>query len=111
MFKHGAGIGRDEAAWLGAKIEEDGVRLPAAQGTDGSLVDAGDEEGSGAPGAEAVGFDAFRGHVGDVVDGGGGAVECGGDVPGGDIVGLAGGVKVMIQGQTLAHRGAHHLLG
>ena len=97
MFKHGAGIGRGEAAsWLGAKIEEDGVGLPAAQGMDGSLVNAGDEEGSGAPKAEAVGFDALRGDVGDVVDNGSGAAECGGDVPGGDIVGPAGGVKVTI---------------
>ena len=38
MFKHGAGVGRGEAAWLGVKIEEDRVRLPMSQGTDGSLV-------------------------------------------------------------------------
>ena len=69
MFKHGSGIGRGKAAWLGPEIEEDGVRLPISQGMDGSLVNARDEEGSGAPRAEAVGFDAFRRNVGDVVDG------------------------------------------
>ena len=100
MFKHGAGIGRGEAAWLGAEIEEDGVGLPMSQGTDGSLVDARDEEGGGAPRVEAVGFDASRGDVGDVVDGCGSAAEGGGDVPGGDIVGPAGGVKVTIQGRV-----------
>ena len=51
MFKHGAGVGRGEAAWLGVKIEEDRVRLPMSQGTDGSLVNARNEECSGAPGA------------------------------------------------------------
>ena len=100
MFKHGSGVGRSKAAWLGLEIEEDGVGLPTSQGTDGSLVDAGDEEGSGTPRAEAVGFDAFRRNVGDVVDGCGSAAEFGGDVPGGDIVGPAGGVKVAIQGRV-----------
>ena len=96
MFEHGSGIGRGEAAGLGVEIEEDGVRLPMAQGMDGSLVDARDEEGGGAPGPEAVGFDAFGGDVGDMVDGGGSAVESGSDVAGRDIVGPAGGVIVAI---------------
>ena len=61
MLKHGAGVGRGKMAWLGPEIKEDGVRLPAAEGANGSLVDARDEEGGGAPGPEAVGFDAFRG--------------------------------------------------
>ena len=67
---------------------------------DGSLVDAGDKEGSGAPRAEAVGFDAFRRNVGDVVDGGGSMAEFSGGIPGGGIVEPAGGVKVMIQGRV-----------
>ena len=101
MFKHGLGIGRGKAAWLGVEIKEVGVRLPMSQGTDGSLVNARDEEGSGTPGAEAVvGFNAFRRDVGDVVDGGSSSVELGGDVPGGDIVGPAGGVKVTVQGRV-----------
>ena len=100
MFKHGMGVGRGEVAWLGVEIKEDGVRLPMSQGMDGSLVDAGDEEGSGAPGAEAVGFNAFRRNVGDVVDGGGGMAQFGGDVLGGYIVGPASGIKVMVQGRV-----------
>ena len=71
-----------------------------SQGTDGSLVNTRDEEGSGTPGAEAVGFDAFGGVVGDVVDGCGSAAEFSGDVPGGNIVKPAGGVKVVIQGRV-----------
>ena len=59
MLKHGAGVGRGEVAQLGLEIKEDGVRLPVAKGTDGSLVDARDEEGGGTPGPEAVSFDAF----------------------------------------------------
>ena len=50
--------------------------------------------------AEAVGFDAFRRNVGDVVDGCGSAAEFCSDVPGGDIVGPASGVKVAIQGRV-----------
>ena len=40
MFKHGTGVGRGEAAWLGVEIEKDRVRLPMSQGMDGSLVNA-----------------------------------------------------------------------
>ena len=100
MFEHGAGVGGSKVAWLGAEIEEDRVRLPMSQGTDGSLVNARDEEGGGTPGAEAVGFDAIRRDVSDVVDGGGGTAEFGSDVPGSNIVGPAGGVKVAIQGRV-----------
>ena len=100
MLKHGMGIGRAKVAWLGLEIKEDGVRLPAAEGANGSLVDARDEEGGGAPRPEAVGFDAVRGDVGDMVDGGGSAAEGAGDVVGGDIVGPAGGVIVVIQGSV-----------
>ena len=70
ILKHGMGIGRGEAAQLGPEIKEDGVRLPAAEGVNGSLVNAGDEEGGGAPRLEAVGFDAVGGDVGDMIDGG-----------------------------------------
>ena len=96
MLKHGVGVGRGKAAWLGLEIKGDGVRLPVAEDANGSLVDARDEEGGGAPGPEAVGFDAFGGDVGDMVDGGGSAVESGSDVAGRDIVGPAGGVIVAI---------------
>ena len=97
MLKHGVGVGRGKAAQLGLEIKEDGVRLPAAEeGANGSLVDAGDKEGGGAPGPEAVGFDAFRGDVGDMVDGGGSTMECGCDVAGEDIVGPASGAIVAV---------------
>ena len=49
MFEHGAGVGRGEAAQLGAEIKEDRVRFPMTQGMDGSLVDARDEKGGGTP--------------------------------------------------------------
>ena len=100
MFKHGAGIGGCEAAQLGVEILEDRGRLPMSQGMDGSLVDAQDEEGSGAPRAEAVGFDPVRGDVSDVVDGGGSMAEFGGDVLGHNIVEPAGGVEVAIEGRV-----------
>ena len=100
MLKHGAGIGRGKAAQLGLEIKEDGVGLPVAEGANGSLVNTGDEEGGGTPGPEAVGFDAVGGDVGDVVDSGGSTVEGAGDVAGGDIVGPAGGVIVLIQGSV-----------
>ena len=61
MLKHGTGVRGGESTGLGAEIKEDQVRLPAAEGADGSLVDAGDKEGGGTPRAEAVGFDAFGG--------------------------------------------------
>ena len=96
MFKHNPGIGRGKAAGLGAEVKEDGIRLPMAQCMDGSLVDARDKEGSGATRAEAVGFDAVRRDVGDMVDGGSGAAKFGGDVPCGDIVWPASGVEVVV---------------
>ena len=46
---------------MGAKIKEDGIRFPASQGADGSLIHAGDEESSGSPGAKAVGDDSGGG--------------------------------------------------
>ena len=53
MLKHG--VEQEEVSrlgWVRAEIKEDQVRLPAAEGADGDLVDAGDKEGGGAPGAE-----------------------------------------------------------
>ena len=99
-FEHGLGVGRGKAVWLGSEIEEDRVRLPVSQGMDGSLVNARNEECSGAPRAQAVGFDAIWGDVSDVVYGGSGMVEFGGDIPSHDVVGPASGVKVMIEGRV-----------
>ena len=53
--------------------------------------------GGGAPGAEAVGFDAIWGNVGEMKDGGGGAVQFKGDVTRGDVVGSIGGVVVAVE--------------
>ena len=69
-------------------------------GADGGLVDTGDKEGSGAPGPEAVGFDAFGGDVGDMEDSGGSSAEFGSDVAGGYVVMAAGGVIVAIEGSV-----------
>ena len=39
MVEHGMGVVGSEVAGLGAEVEEDGIRLPVAKSTDGSLVD------------------------------------------------------------------------
>ena len=70
---------------MGAEVQEDGIQLPMAQGMDGHLVDTGDEEGSCPPGMETVGFDAVRGNVGDVLDGGGSGSQSMSDVRGGNV--------------------------
>ena len=49
---------------------------------------------------EAVDFDAFGEDVGDMVDGGSGPAEFSGDVMGGDVVRVASGVIVMIEGSV-----------
>ena len=97
MLEHGAGVGGSEMAWLGVEVEEDGVRLPLSQGANGSLVDARDKEGGGTTGAEAVGFDALWGDVGDMVDHGSCPSEFSGNVLSGDVVRAAGGVEVAVQ--------------
>ena len=69
-----------------------------SQGPDSGLVNARDKEGCGAARAEAVGFNAFRGNVGDVIDRCSGATKGGGDVASGNVVGSTGGVKVAVEG-------------
>ena len=83
---------------MGAEVEEDGVRIPAAESADGGLVDTRDEEGGGSTRAEAVGFNTVRRDVGDVVDSGGCAAKFEGDVAGGDVMRMVGGIVVVIQG-------------
>jgi hypothetical protein len=62
MLEHVAGVAGSEVACLGTEVQEDGIRLPAAQGADGSFVDTGDEEQRCcSPGSQAVGFDTVRG--------------------------------------------------
>ena len=51
MEEHVSGVVGCEGAGLGPKVEEDCIGFPAAKGTDGGRVNAGDEESSGATGA------------------------------------------------------------
>ena len=98
MFEHGTRVVGSEVAGLGAEVEEDGIRFPAAKGMDGSLVDAGDEKGGGTPGSETVSFNLFRRNVSDVVDGGSSVAELVGDLERSDIMGALGGVVVAVEG-------------
>ena len=84
-------------ARLGAEVEKDGIRLPVAEGTDDGLVNARDEEGSSSTRAEAVGFDAVRRDVGEVVDGGSSTAKFEGDFAGIDVMQVVGGVTVAIE--------------
>ena len=84
-------------AQLSTEVEKDGVQFPMPQGANGSLVDARDEEGSGATRPEAVCIDMVRENVSDVVDSGHGMTEFSSDVTSGDIVRSAGGVKVAVE--------------
>ena len=86
MRKHVVGITSGEGACLGAKVKEDGVRLPASESPYGGLVNAGDEQGGGPPRACTVGGDAGRRDVGDVFDIGGGCTEFLCEHGGGDLV-------------------------
>ena len=42
MCKHVVGVMGSESACLGAKVQEDGIRLPPSECPDGSLVDSRD---------------------------------------------------------------------
>ena len=46
MVEHGMRVVGSEAARLGAEVEEEAIRFPAAESADGSLVNAGYEKGS-----------------------------------------------------------------
>ena len=64
VSKHVLGLG------LGVEVKENGVGLPPAQGSDGGLVNARDEQGGRSTRAEAIGFNQTRRDVGDVLDNG-----------------------------------------
>ena len=98
MGKHRTSIAGGKAAWLGAEVKEDSIRFPAAKGANGHFVNARDKEGGGAPGAEAVGFDAVQGDVGEVEDSGGSTAQFGRDVARSDVVGLIGRIIVAVEG-------------
>jgi hypothetical protein len=84
--EHRASVVGGEAAWLSTEVKEDCIGFPVAKGADGRFIDASDKEGGGTPGAEAVGFDAIRGNVGEVEDSGGSTAQCGRDVTRGDVM-------------------------
>ena len=97
VLEHGMRVVGSEVARLGAEVKKDGVGLPVAEGTDGGSVDAREEKGGSSTRAEAVGFDAFRRDVGDVVDGGSCAAKFEGDFAGSDVMWVVGGVVVAIE--------------
>ena len=82
---------------MGAEVKEDGVRFPMAESADGHFVDTRDKEGGGAPGAEAVGFNAVQGDVGKVEDGGGSAAQGKSNLARCNIVGSIGRVIVAVE--------------
>jgi hypothetical protein len=90
MGEHRVSIVGGEAAWLGMEVKKDSIRFPMAKGANSRFVDARDKEGGGTPRAEAAGFDAVRGDVSEMEDGGGGAAQFRCDVMCGDVVGLIG---------------------
>ena len=94
MVEHVTRVVGGEAARLGAEVEKDGIRLPAAKGADGSLVNTRDEKGSS---STRAGFDMFWRDVSDVIDSGGSAAKFKGDFAGGDVMWMVGGVIVVIQ--------------
>ena len=61
MLEHVAGVAGSEGARLGVEVQEDGIRLPAAQGSDGGFVNTGDEERCCTPGSQAVGCNTVGG--------------------------------------------------
>ena len=85
---------------MGTEVKEDSVGFPMAKSADSHFIDAGDKEGGGAPGAEAVGFDAIRGDVGEVEDSGGSTAQFRRDVMCGDVVGLIGRIIVAVEGAS-----------
>ena len=97
MREHVLGVTGSESACLGVKVQEDGIGLPPSEGPDGSLVDSGDEQGGGSPGACAVGGDAGRRDVSDVFDIGGCCTEFFCEHGGGDLVLATSWVEVGVQ--------------
>ena len=81
----------------GAKGQEDGIGLPPSECPDGGLVDSGDEQGGGSPGACAVGGDAGRKDVGDAFDNGSGCTKFFCEHSGGDLMLGTGWVEVGVQ--------------
>ena len=98
VVEHGTRVVGSEAARLGAEVEKDSIRFPATEGTDGSLVDTGNEKGSSATRSVAVGFDTFWRDVSDVVDGGSSMAQFEGDFASSDVRWMLGGVIVVIKG-------------
>ena len=98
MVEHVVRVSGGEVTGLGVEVEEDCIRLPAPKGADGHFIDTGDEQGGGSTRTEAVGFDAGRWDVGDVLDIGGSCSEFLGDDGGGELLWDTIGVIVGVQG-------------
>ena len=98
MSEHVLGIASSKAAGLGSEVQEDGIGLPLAQCPDGSLVNAGYEQGGGSSRAEAVGFNLIGEDVGDVLDSGGSSSQFMGDLSGGDVARSGVAVIVGVEG-------------
>ena len=81
----------------GATGQEDGIGLPPSECPEGGLVDSGDEQGGGSPGACAVGGDAGRKDVGDAFDNGSGCTKLFCEHSGGDLMLGTGWVEVGVQ--------------
>ena len=98
MVEHVVRVSGSEVTGLGVEVGEDCIRLPAPEGADSHFIDAGDEQGGGSTRMEAVGFDACRWDVGDVLNISCSCPEFLGDDGGGDLLWHAIGVKVGVQG-------------
>ena len=94
MGEHVLGVTGSESAGLGPQVKEDGIRFPASESLDGSLVDSRDEQGGGTPGVGAVGSDAGRRDVSDVFNISSSSSEFLGEHNSGDVVLCTVGVKV-----------------
>ena len=97
MGEHVLGVTGSESACLGLQVKEDGIRFPVSKSPDGGLVNSGDEQGGGSPGACAVGGDAGRRDVGDVFDISSSCTEFFCEHGSGDLVLGTGWVKVGVQ--------------
>ena len=103
VSKHVLGIAGGKTAGLGSEVKENGIRLPLAQGSDGSLVNARDEQGGRSTRAEAVGFNPIGRDVGEMLDSGGSDSQFMGELSGGD--GAQSGVAIKVGVEWSVGRG------
>ena len=97
MVEHVLGVVGSESACLSPQVKEDGIRFPVSEGADGCLVNSGDKQSGGSPGAGAVGCNAGRRDVGDVFDISSSGLKFLSEHGGGELVLCPVGVKVGMQ--------------